>query len=59
MNQEDLLILYAKDRLIRMYGNTLLAWKLSTWLAAVIGIITHIDEDHIPTIKTMYLGGSQ
>jgi hypothetical protein len=56
MTEEELLILYAKDRAINIYGYTILAWSKETWLATIERILEGITEDRIPHIKRMYPG---
>jgi hypothetical protein len=58
MTDEELLLLYAKDRVVLMYGMMLLSFSKEAWEKTVEGVLRNMDDealnDMIPKIRKQY-----
>ncbi len=54
MNDQELLVLVAKDYAIRTHGSVILTWSRQTWHAAVEGILRTFTDDTIKQARVAY-----
>ena len=55
MTDEELVVLYAKDRVVKVCRSNISLWDDIVWWNAVAGVIEQIHtEEQIEYIKTLY-----
>jgi len=54
MNDVELLILVAKDWVVKIHGHNILGWSADTWWAAVEGQLNTFTADTIKTARLLY-----
>lgn len=54
MNDEEIILLYAKDRIVKMLGSSLLIFSMKAWTDAVEGVLSQIQDSDIPKIRSIY-----
>ena len=55
---EDHVVLFAKDRLVRLYGHSVLMWSKKAWKSNVEHFIRNLSEAELKRIDLLY-GDSQ
>lgn len=56
MTDAEIVILYAKDRLVRLCGFSILAYSLKAWNNAIMNILDNTQSEDVPGILLQYKG---